>query len=107
MWLNLIVVITFNAFIQSCWFKGFNDFVKVQISGPALIFSFCAGALADRYGCKRFMVFPIIGKLVSDVGMIINYAFIEKVPIELFFIEPVHSFFGGGAVFYLGKYISK
>ena len=53
------------------------------------------------------MVFPIIGKLVSDVGMIINYAFIEKVPIELFFIEPVDSFFGGGAVFYLGKYIPK
>ena len=76
---------------------------KIQISGPALIFSFFAGALADRYGCKRFMVFPIIGKLVSDIGMIINYAFIEKVPIELFFIEPVDSFFGGAAVFYLGK----
>ena len=53
------------------------------------------------------MVFPIIGKLVSDVGMIINYAFIEKVPIELFFIEPVDSFFGGAAVFYLGKYRSR
>ena len=45
------------------------------ISGPALVFSFFAGALADKYGCKRFLLIPVIGKVVSDIGMIINYTF--------------------------------
>ena len=58
--------------------EHFLDFSAV--SKVLLLYSFFAGALADKYGCKRFMVLPIIGKLVSDVGMIINYAFITKVP---------------------------
>ena len=73
------------------------------ISGPALVFSFFAGALADKYGCKRFLLIPVIGKVVSDIGMIINYTFIEELPTEFFFIEPVDAFFGGASVYYLGK----
>ena len=64
---------------------------------------FFAGALADKYGCKRFLLIPVIGKVVSDIGMIINYTFIEQLPTEFFFIEPVDAFFGGASVYYLGK----
>ena len=73
------------------------------ISGPALLFSFFAGALADVYGCKRFILLPMIGMLISDIGMLINYIFINELPIEFFYIEPIYSFFGGKAVYYLGK----
>ena len=77
------------------------------ISGPALLFSFFAGALADIYGCKRFILLPMIGMLISDIGMLINYIFINELPIEFFYIEPIYSFFGGKAVYYLGKLFLK
>ena len=70
-----------------------------------MAFSFFAGALADIYGCKRFILLPVIGMLISDIGILINYAFISQLPIEFFYIEPIYSFFGGKAVYYLGKYI--
>ena len=71
------------------------------------MFSFFAGALADIYGCKRFILLPMIGMLISDIGMLINYIFIYELPIEFFYIEPIYSFFGGKAVYYLGKLFLK
>jgi hypothetical protein len=71
------------------------------------LFSFFAGALADVYGCKRFILLPMIGMLISDIGMLINYIFINELPIEFFYIEPIYSFFGGKAVYYLGKIFLK
>ena len=51
------------------------------------------------------MLVPIIGKLISDVGMLMNYAFIKQLPIEFFYIEEIDGFFGGAAVYYLGTYL--
>ena len=88
--------------------KSFVNYcITYIISGPALLFSFFAGALADIYGCKRFILLPMIGMLISDIGMLINYVFINELPIEFFYIEPIYSFFGGKAVYYLGKLFLK
>jgi hypothetical protein len=35
---------------------------------------------------------------------IINYAFIDVLPVEFFFMDNINAFFGGYAVFYLGTY---
>jgi hypothetical protein len=34
----------------------------------------------------------------------LNYAFINDLPIEFFYLENISSFFGGYAVYYLGVY---
>ena len=84
-----------------------NEFLMISewlMSAPALIFSFFAGALADNYGSKPFILAPMIGLLISDIGILINYIFIDVLPIEFFYIEPIWSFFGGKSVFYLGVY---
>ena len=72
-------------------------------SGPALIFSFFVGSLIDIYGCRRFILLPMIGLLLSDIGTLINCIFIDKLPLEFFYMEQLWAFFGGMPVYYLGK----
>ena len=64
-------------------------------------------SLEQKYFFQRHVLqetFRIdISQCVSDVGMLINYAFIKQLPIEFFWIEPIDAFFGGASVYYLGK----
>ena len=51
-------------------------------SAPALIYTLFAGSLADDFGFKPFILLPIIGELISYIGMLINCIFIENVPLQ-------------------------
>jgi MFS transporter, PCFT/HCP family, solute carrier family 46, member 3 len=73
-------------------------------SVPIIIFSIIAGALSDVFGRKPLILLPMIGDLISTVFAIINYAFIETLPVEFFYTDKIGSFFGGYAVYYLGVY---
>ena len=83
-----------------------NNFLMVfewLQSGPALIFSLFVGSLVDIYGCKIFIMITLIGHLISDIGILLNYAFIEQLPMEFFYVEAIFSLFGGRPVYYLGS----
>ena len=73
-------------------------------SVPIFTFSIIAGALSDVFGRKPLILFPLIGYLVSCIVNIINYAFVETLPVEFFYLNRIGSFFGGYAVYYLGVY---
>ena len=61
------------------------------------------GALVDRYGVRPFLLLILFGRLVTDIGILINFAFIEQLPLQFFYIETLPSFFGGHPMYYLGK----
>ena len=84
-----------------------NDFQMVNqwlTSLPCVFFSVIAGALSDEFGRKPLMLFPLIGDLIRTLLNIINYAFIETLPLEFFFFDSIGSLFGGSTVYYLGVY---
>ena len=74
------------------------------INVPGIIFSLYAGPLSDQFGRKPLIMFPIIGYVISAIGGIINYAFLEYLPLEFFYIDTIPAFFGGLVVYYLGQY---
>ena len=63
------------------------------------------GSLLDRFGCKPFILLPVFGQLVSDIGIFINYIFINHLPLEFFYIECVYGICGGNPVYFMGKYL--
>ncbi len=71
-------------------------------SVPLVIFSVIAGALSDVFGRKPLILFPLIGYLLNALANIVNYAFIEDLPVEFFYLNRIGYFFGGYAVYYLG-----
>ncbi|TRY80252.1 hypothetical protein TCAL_13569, partial [Tigriopus californicus] len=71
---------------------------------PGLIFSLFAGGLSDNVGRKPLLIFPIVGLVLTSLLEILNLVFIDTFPIEVFYVEHVHSFFGGMSVYYLGFY---
>ena len=94
-------------------------------TGPALFYVLFMGALSDRYGRKPLLVVSLIGEnqLLLNMSMyweknkhnftgylfacccsIINYTFIETLPIEFFYLDMSYSFFGGWTMYYLGLY---
>ena len=73
-------------------------------SVPIIAFSIIAGALSDVFGRKPLILVPLIGDFLSAISSIINFAFIETLPMEFFYAEKINSFFGGYAVYYLGIY---
>ena len=73
-------------------------------SVPCVCFSIVAGALSDEFGRKPLLLFPLIGDLSRVLLNIINYAFIETLPLEFFYFDSIASFFGGSTVYYLGVY---
>ena len=84
-----------------------NNFqMKAQwmVAIPGIFFSLYAGPLSDKFGRKPLMMLPIVGYFFSAVGGIINYAFLETLPLEFFYIETIQAFFGGLVVYYLGVY---
>ena len=71
---------------------------------PLIGFSIIAGALSDVFGRKPLMLIPLIGYLLGSLTSIINYAFIDTLPMEFFYLNRISSFFGGYAVYYLGVF---
>ena len=71
---------------------------------PGILFSLYAGPLSDKFGRKPLLMFPIVGYFFSAIGGIINYMFLETLPLEFFYIETLPAFFGGLVVYYLGMY---
>ena len=60
----------------------------------------------DRFGCKPFLLLFLFGLLLSNIGVLLNFAFIEQLPLEFFYIEALFSVFGGFPMYYLGKIAS-
>ena len=77
--------------------------MQYMISGPALVWSFFAGALLDKFGPKLFIILPLLGRFFSDIGCLVNFAFIEKLPLEFFYVEACFGLFGGMSMYYMGK----
>ena len=75
-------------------------------SGPALVYVIAVGGLVDRYGgIKKLCMFPIIGVFLSDIAELINYAFIDSLPIEFFYVkDTLIGIFGGEPIYYIGIY---
>jgi MFS family permease len=72
---------------------------------PTILFSFFAGSLSDDYGRKPLMFWPMIGNIIGIVLWIINYAFINELPIEFLYLPDFFwNFFGGSPIYYLGVY---
>ena len=71
---------------------------------PAIVYSLFAGSLLDQFGCKPFMLLPLVGAFIGSVCLLINFAFIDALPIAFFYTYNIYFFFGGESVFYLGTY---
>ena len=71
---------------------------------PALLYSLFAGSLSDDFGRKPLMIVPIIGAVVTDAALLLNYLFIESVPLQLFYVEHLWQLFGGISIMYMGVY---
>ena len=84
-----------------------NDFLMLSqwlSNGPALIYAIFAGALADDFGFKPFIILPFIGLLLGDIGMLLNFLFIKQLPLETFLLDRTISLFGGFTFYFLGMY---
>ena len=72
---------------------------------PGLLYSLFIGALVDRSGrFKPLIFFPILGTLLAYVCMLINYIYLETLPLEVFHLQAVGALFGGMSIYYLGYY---
>ena len=71
---------------------------------PPIIYSFFVGSLIDQFGCKPFLLLPLIGLFIRNVCQLINYAFIKELPLQFFYMDNIASLFGWMPVFYLGYY---
>ena len=72
---------TTNESIENEVQRGANDFLMVSgwiQSALALFYSLFAGSLADDFGFKPLIIVPLIGLLLSDFAMLLNYIFISK-----------------------------
>ena len=61
----------------------------------------------DKFGCKPFIILFLFGRLLSDIGILFNFAFIEHLPLQFFYIETLVSFCGGFPMYYLGMYLGN
>ena len=72
---------------------------------PGVIYSLFAGGLLDQFGKYRLLLFfPIFGTMLARLIMLVNYAFIETSPVEIFHLRSISSIFGGMSIYYLGYY---
>ena len=74
------------------------------VAVPGIFFSLYAGPLSDRFGRKPVLMIPILGTALQAFGGLINYIFLDSLPLEFFYIETISTFFGGMVVYYLGVY---
>jgi MFS family permease len=74
-------------------------------SVPLIAFTIIAGALSDVFGRKPLLLYPLAGYFLGSLINIINYAFIDTLPLEFFYLNKISAFFGGNAVFILGVFV--
>ena len=78
--------------------EGVNNFLMTSqwiSSVPTIFFAAVAGALSDEFGRKPLIFFPIFGTVITLAMNMINYAFIDTLPLEFFYLDNLASFFGG------------
>ena len=70
------------------------------------MYSLFVGGLVDKHGhMKLLSLLPIFGVFLSDIVELINYAFINQLPLGFFYAkETLIGIFGGEPVYYLGIY---
>ena len=75
-------------------------------SGPGLVYALFVGGLVDKYGrMKLLSMLPVIGVLLSDIAELVNYAFIETLPLQFFYAkDALIGIFGGEPIYYIGIY---
>ena len=75
-------------------------------SGPGLVYALFVGGLVDKYGkMKLLSMLPVIGVFLSDIAELINYAFIETLPLQFFYVKDAFiGIFGGEPIYYIGIY---
>jgi len=73
-------------------------------SVPIIFFSIIAGALSDEFGRKPPLLFPMMGNLLAMIIELFNYAYLDVLPVQFFYLDSIYAFFGGYAVYYLGMY---
>ena len=73
---------------------------------PALVYLLFVGGLVDRYGGIQFLfILPIIGRLLGCISELINYAFIDTLPLEFFYAkDALWGLLGAESIYYLGYY---
>ena len=64
------------------------------------------GALVDRVGIKPFLIINLFGGLVTDIGFIMNFIFIEQLPLQFFYIQLFFGLCGGSQIYFISMYIS-
>jgi MFS family permease len=74
-------------------------------SVPLIAFTIIAGALSDVFGRKPLLLYPLVGYFLGSLINIINYAFIDTLPLEFFYLNKISAFFGGYAVYFLGVFV--
>ena len=112
---TLFIALFFHFSILCKGFEDINDEVQAKVNNfllisqwigqtPTLLYSFFAGSLLDYYGCKLFILFPLIGMLIQSICMFINCAFFDDLPLEFFYLNNTQFLFGFPALYYLGTY---
>ena len=86
-----------------------NNFELVQNilqQWPSVIYSFFVGSLSDEYGRKPCILLPLIGAFIGNIFNFINYALINQLPTEFFYLcgSFWYNILGGNGVFALGYY---
>ena len=81
-------------------FEMITQWIK---SAPTFVYAFFIGALSDRFGRKPIILLPMLGYLIDLCLNFINYAFIEKLPLEFMYSIVFSGYLGGFPMYYLGK----
>ena len=64
------------------------------------------GALVDKVGIKPFLIINLFGGLVTDIGFIMNFIFIEQLPLQFFYIQLFFGLVGGSQIYFISMYFS-
>lgn len=67
--------------------NNFEMFGQFMTTIPTIIYSFFAGSLSDDYGRKPLIILPTFGVVIGMFLSIVNYEFIDTLPIEFFYIS--------------------
>ena len=88
------------------WLNNF-DMVESWIKGaPGLIYAIFVGSLADDFGRKPLMIFPLVGAIITSTVKIINLIWVRELPTEFFYLTNglFYNLLGGYSVYLLGSY---
>ncbi len=87
--------------------RAANDFrlgEELLMAVPGFLAAIFAGALSDKYGRKLLILIPSIGRLLGAIFGLINYTYLETLPLQFFYLENFYYILGGSSLFYMGQY---